>query len=162
MKDEIKEILEYLKNYDYSQVFADEGCDDTPYKLFDENEAKTLLDYITNLEKIEREYSAILSENAELENKITNLQEENKRLECRLEDEYKNYKRAIEYLHEENKELKADYGTKAQIERDTYKTRNEKAINCINHYATENDDYSKLYSIEEEELLEILQGKSDE
>lgn len=32
-------------------------------------------DYITNLQTIEKQYSAILSENAELENKITILQE---------------------------------------------------------------------------------------
>ena len=48
LKDEIKEILDYLKNDDYSPVFADEGCDDTPYKLFDETEVKLLKDYNIN------------------------------------------------------------------------------------------------------------------
>ena len=43
-----------------------------------------LFNYITNLETIEQQYSAILSENAELENKITNLEQENKELKERL------------------------------------------------------------------------------
>ena len=41
-------------------------------------EYRRFWDYITNLQTIEQQYSAILSENAELENKITNLQEENR------------------------------------------------------------------------------------
>lgn len=64
MKDEnIKEILDKLNN------------SAEHYILYD-YEVKILLDYITNLQTIEQQYSAILSENAELENKITNLQEE--------------------------------------------------------------------------------------
>lgn len=39
-----------------------------------------------------------------------------------------------------------------------YKTRNEKAIECIKHYAVENEDYSKIYNVEEKELLNILNG----
>ena len=66
MKDEIKEILRIAKECDFI---------DTNHE-----ETKELLDYITNLQTIEQQYSAVLSENAELENKITNLQEENERL----------------------------------------------------------------------------------
>lgn len=32
----------------------------------------------------------------------------------------------------------------------------EKAIECINHYAVENEDYSKINNDEEKELLNIL------
>lgn len=39
-----------------------------------------IINYITNLQTIEQQYSAILSENAELENKITNLQQENQEM----------------------------------------------------------------------------------
>lgn len=87
---------------------------------------------------------------------ITNLQEENK-----------NLKQINEEHRELNGNLRTANNTLCEVEEfmynqaEDYKTRNEKAINCINHYATENDDYSKLYSTEEEELLEILQG-SDE
>jgi hypothetical protein len=36
------------------------------------------------------------------------------------------------------------------------------AIECINNYAVENDDYSKLYNDEEKELLRILKGDKNE
>ena len=71
MNNEIKEILDdldYCKNRQCGNI------------LLKHNECDLLLDYITNLQTIEQQYSAILSENAELENKITNLQEENERL----------------------------------------------------------------------------------
>lgn len=35
----------------------------------------------------------------------------------------------------------------------------DKAIECIEYWATDNEDYSKLYSAEEEELLKILKGE---
>lgn len=85
------------------------------------NRDERLLDYITNLQTIEREYSSILSENAELENKITNLQQENERL----------------------------------------KEDKKKARECINYYAIEDDDFNKLYNVEEQELLEILEAKDE-
>ena len=47
---------------------------------------------------------------------------------------------------------------KARYERKKYKSIVEKAINCINYYAIEDDDYSKIYNEEEKELLNILQG----
>ena len=60
-----------------------------------EEDINYTLDYITNLQTIEQQYSAILSENAELENKITNLQQENERLKDKLNDitniSYKDY-----------------------------------------------------------------------
>ena len=57
MKNEIKEILD--------------KC--TPFLFGDE--VDKLTNYITNLQTIEQQYSAILSENAELEYKVTDLSE---------------------------------------------------------------------------------------
>ena len=81
MKDEIKEILNDLKNY------ANEGGEHTLM----EYEIKHIQCYITNLQTIEQQYSTILSENAELENKITNLQEEINHLK-------QNKERTLEYI----------------------------------------------------------------
>ena len=36
------------------------------------------------------------------------------------------------------------------------KDKNKKAIECINYYAVEDEDYSKIYNNEEQELLNIL------
>ena len=41
-------------------------------------------------------------------------------------------------------------------ERDKYKNIIEEARECINHYAIEDDEFSKIYNQEEQELLEIL------
>ena len=38
-------------------------------------------------------------------------------------------------------------------------TKLKKIKETINHYATEDDDYSKIYSVEEKDLLSILQGE---
>lgn len=65
MNNEIKEI---------ERILATSG------KYITYAERCYVLDYITNLQTIEQQYSALLSENAELENKITNLQQENERL----------------------------------------------------------------------------------
>ena len=110
MNDEIKEILELqnkidgIKNDTYTMKYI---------------EWKAILDYITNLQTIEQQYSAILSENAELENKITNLQEENENLKDYLKimekgkdnnlNRFLDYKsrceKAIEYFKFENPEI---------------------------------------------------------
>lgn len=47
-------------------------------------------------------------------------------------------------LQQENKQLKED---------------KKKAIECINYYAIEDDDFNKLYNVEEQELLAILGDK---
>ena len=73
MKDEIKEIDRIIINVKRKLQFSPER---RFVELFNKDEIHKLLDYITNLQTIEQQYSAILSENAELENKITNLQEE--------------------------------------------------------------------------------------
>lgn len=61
--ESIKEILEDVKRHlDY--VDATKQCS------IRDNEMRIMYDYITNLQTIEKEYSAVLSENAELEQKI--------------------------------------------------------------------------------------------
>jgi len=74
MNNEIKEILENIKNK-YEDYYVQD--------VVSGSDLKQLLDYITNLETIEQQYSAILSENTELEIKITNLEQER--------DKYKRY-----------------------------------------------------------------------
>ena len=112
MNNEIKEILDDLRKY------ANEGGE---HKLM-EYEIKHIQCYITKLQTIEQQYSAILSENAELE-------EENKRL----------------------KELDENYPIEEQLEealkyKNIYKSRCEKA----NGYIEENtrwfdSEYAKVY-----------------
>lgn len=76
MSDEIKEILNYMKQY-VENIYEH---DSEP--MLNWKDLKKLLDYITNLQTIEREYSSLLSENAELQqendrlNNITNALEE--------------------------------------------------------------------------------------
>ena len=101
------------------------------------NDINKILDYITNLQTIEQQYSAILSENAELENKITNLQEENERLKLVI----KNHSIIIP----KNKII-------------DYKSRIEKAIEYIKNINERayKDDYGTCFSTYD--LLNILQG----
>lgn len=63
MSDEIKEILDYMKQY-VENIYEH---DSEP--MLNWKDLKKLLDYITNLQTIEREYSNLLSENAELQQK---------------------------------------------------------------------------------------------
>lgn len=85
MKDEIKEILQLIGNCCYYGEISKDKCE-------------KYCNYITNLQTIEQQYSAILSENAELENKITNLQKENERLNNIIK-EFKMYLiKKIEYM----------------------------------------------------------------
>lgn len=112
MKDDIKEIylsnLEWTKTHDNmggvmgNLIFKDNMSYDDYQKLF-----KTTYfilcnkDYITNLQTIEQEYNALLSENAELENKITDLQEElysTNQVVNELLDERDRNKKAVEYI----------------------------------------------------------------
>lgn len=66
MKDEIKEIRDYIA---CPQLGDDYYGEWGALRLDQRLKIKSLLDYITNLQAIEQQYSAILSENAELENK---------------------------------------------------------------------------------------------
>jgi len=93
MNKEIKEILDNLRKYIDDKETGE--VIESKYTM------SLILDYITKLETIEQQYSAILSENAELENKIKNLEQQ-------VQD------------------LKADYGSKAQIERDLLEQENKR------------------------------------
>lgn len=133
MKDEIKEILkldeqlldkiehilgselsseEYDKFYNYFNEIR------KPNILVDIKDVDSVKDYITNLQTIEKQYSAILSENAELENKITNLQEENK-FAKEYEKQYRIAKsrneKAIEYFKYQLEQLDFYEDTKAKM-----------------------------------------------
>lgn len=59
MNDDIKKILDSIKYH----IIEDDWFEIEGHFL------KPLLDYITNLQTIEREYSSLLSENAELQQK---------------------------------------------------------------------------------------------
>lgn len=77
-------------------------------------------------------------------------------------------------LREENQELRADYGTKAQVERDLLKEKNkkykeaiDKAIEFIEWFRKDNMEYYKNKGValtisECDGLLKILEGNSNE
>ena len=128
MKNEIKETIDYIFRLAFGEAFT--------YEYEDIQKAR---DYITNLQTIEQQYSAILSENAELENKITNLQEKNKKLNDEL-------KRLYDLLN-----------SQAYQDLDNYKSRNEKAIKCIkNKYYKEEYERKGTFT---NKLMNILQGE---
>lgn len=67
----------------------------------------------------------------------------------------------ISNLEQENKQLKADYGTKAQVERDLLQMRIDKAIEYIEADYI-NGEIDGLSWLEVHKLLEILKGDSNE
>ena len=99
MQKEIK-IKEILDRLDFNEWEVD------LYKVpITWCELYNIRDYITNLQTIEQQYSVILSENAELENKITNLQEKYERMKENAEilsngynELEKRNEKAIEYI----------------------------------------------------------------
>lgn len=131
MNKKIKKILDYLK---------ESATKENLYFEINPEKAKILLDYITNLETIEQQYSAILSKNAELENKITNLQEENRILK-------------------ENAEHNDKVVDNARWNETIYKSRNKKAIEYIDKYQKDKNTF-KLHDLRlnSNELLNILTG----
>ena len=120
MNNDIKEILECLEKY--GQLTPD-AIDDLHY----------IRDYITNLQTIEQQYSAILSENAELENKITNLQEENILLKEDKKDLREGWQQEV---YDKDEILHNWYVAQGKI---------EKAI----EYIKENKEHRKGLSVEE-------------
>ena len=149
MKDEIKEILDKLNN----MIIFDENLIgwqiDGNGTTISKNDFKTLLDYITNLQENARgqvndyfkdKYADEVLKNAKL-------QEENERLEKRNIYYINNEKKLLSDWHQEHNEA---------IE---YKSRNEKAIECIKDNLTrEWGEY--LYGYED--LLNILNGGDEE
>lgn len=164
MKDEIKEIL---NNADSSTKFKMVDEDGTEKEMniagvIEQllNDNRNLLDYITNLQTIEQQYSAILSENVELENKITNLQEENKGLHTRIKTIKRRRKAQTAKMRKYREEI-----TNKQNSIVDYKSRNEKAVEYIKF--TSNLKYENEYVglfIKDvcNNLLNILEGNKDE
>ena len=73
MNNDIKEILDNVKRHlDYVEA--------TKQKSIRDNEMKVMYDYITNLQTIEQQYSAILSENAKLQEENKKYVEDNEKL----------------------------------------------------------------------------------
>ena len=60
----------------------------------------------------------------------------------------------IKRLNKENEHLRTALNSKESIIKEVRE--------CINRYAIENEDYSKIYNDEEKELLEILDKVGDE
>lgn len=171
MNNEIKEIISMSADEDIEIKYMNEkGA--YVYKNIDIYE---LLDYITNLQTIEQQYSAILSENAELENKITNLQEK--------VDQYENpddmtlfymwldekAKDKMKQLQEDKKDLREGWQQevydKDEILHNWYVAQGkiEKAIEYIKENKIEGfdeDGYSDAYYdyIYVRDLLNILEG----
>lgn len=126
MNKEIKEILECLEKY--GQLTPD-AIDDLHY----------IRDYITNLQVIEQQYSALLSENAELEN-------ENKRLNKTIDT-------ILEYnIFKDECPLNYEYATESD---------EEKAQDIFNEEYCEKckDDYKKCWLDYFEELKRLKEGK---
>lgn len=92
MSDEIKEIINYMKQY-VENIYEH---DSEP--MLNWKDLKKLLDYITNLQTIEREYSSLLSENAEL-------QQENEQLEKIADSRMKTLLKIEQYCIDEKEDL---------------------------------------------------------
>ena len=75
--------------------------------------------------------------------------------------------KTIKQLEEKIDSVKESYETDAEAKYydyvDKYESklqeRIDKAIETINYYAIEDEDYSKIYNTEEQELYEILKGE---
>jgi DNA repair ATPase RecN len=171
MKNEIKEILEFKENADYKKLSVDEIA--------------ILKDYITNLRTIEEQYSAILSENAELKNKIfdledtlidkkeycygletqlTNLQQENEKLK-ELCNKYEEEHSTAFNLWKTNIIENVPALSDMQEQLNDYKSRNEKASDFILSKAKEYKPHFakvELNTADCNELLNILNGGDEE
>lgn len=149
LKDEnIKEILSLLNSSSWS------------------NEAKQIEDYITNLQTIEQQYSAILSENAELKNKISDLQKDldyQRQAEQEYNEKHTKLMNKYKNLQEENERVSNLYQTYEEAndlwikKYEDYKSRNKKAIEYIKqqdmkYYGAVVDNKMKI-------ILNILQGE---
>lgn len=148
MNDEIKEILDKLKDddwYDELDLTGDKWIE------LKQTETKQILDYIANLQTIEREYSAILSENAELQHKISLMEEdirESKEINGELQQEN-------EYLKKQNDEKTkigiADHKYASQMEDKVIKLQQENKE--YKEYVKELKDSLRSYHIKNNKLI---------
>ena len=146
MKDEIKEILEYIQKY--TDEYETTNLTEIRALQMGYVDTVLLLDYITNLQEKIKQYEdpedltlfyMWLDEKAK--DKMKQLQEENERLKQNLSKGITN--------NLENKYL----NNKLYKDLEDYKTRNEKAIEYI-----ENNSCGNLSITFGNELLEILKG----
>lgn len=166
MNNEIKEILDKLKNENNYQVDCNDG---SAFKELFANEINLLLDYITNLQEKVEQYEnpddltlfyMWLDEKAK--DKMKKLQEENKELKAKLEM-YENgvyFSSENDKLQEENERLNKGLEYAKRIEKD-YKTKFDKAIEYLNDNCflptTTNE-----YIFSPKHLMNILKGDDKE
>ena len=97
MKDEIKKILEYLKN---NTFIPDETK--RKYKILHRDEVNKLLDYITNLQEenkdLQERYNLVCKISEERKNKWLSLNEENEDLFSVIKDYKSRNEKALEEL----------------------------------------------------------------
>lgn len=164
MKDEIKEILEEVK--DLTDITIEKGTYGISHKKW-----KLLLDYITNLQE---EVNKLTAESTEWESKCYDLQKENESLykELKLQKgTTRLFKNDLLNVMGNFMGTELDAFEQQEKELQDYKTRNEKAI----EYIENNEDFeTEIFdcntggclgtdlSIQAKTLLNILQGKSDE
>ena len=160
MKDEIKEILDKLKNGNW------EYENDKYLKELYSNEIDILLNHITNQDKkitnLQEENKKMSKQHLETVNKLIETQEENEKLKETINDDMTVYLKGLEDGKEKMK----------QCFESIYKQRNKKAIEYIKE-AIENDDYleddistdineaSYDKYINSNKLLNILTGGDD-
>lgn len=97
------------------------------------------------------------------------LLEENQKLEEKIDigkEQYNDLVEEVEKLEEENQELKVDYGTKAQVERDLLVDRINKATNFIRETKYCDIDGLNKYHITDfwfvKEIDDILKGVNND
>ena len=179
MNNEIKEILEHLKN-EYWRKFPEDGI---PYKVLYMEERDLLLDYITNLQQekednlkciksLKEQLESVIKNNQELlekwhknNDKIVNLISENER----LKENNSNMQEEMARVWEENERLKTVKPCMLNFQEcyvvKDYKSRCEKAIEYIKDNCSYEEDtkycYDDLCSSDVNDLLNILQNGSD-
>lgn len=168
MKDEIREILESVKRHiDY--VEATKQCSVRDYEM------KVMYDYITNLQeelkeanesitwwsnrfkavekyntKLKQEKDKYYEENLIISQEILNLQDENIKLNIKLEDKaYEQLKVSYKKLQEENEQLRTQMNTCKNVK--------DKAIDKLYCYGEIFD--REILQKFQKEMLGILQGE---
>jgi len=173
MKDEIKEILDYLKN---NTFIPDETK--RKYKILHRDEVNKLLDYITNLQEVGiNKYQTLKDleqENEKLKREVAKLhiiqEEYGSHIENThiIDDYQKTYFMSNKYLIELKNGKFVDINV-LNDEYEDYKSRCDKAIEyienidnlvCINvdNYMTEKEGRIFIDEEGQEDLLNILQG----
>lgn len=159
MNNEIKEILDKLKDGNWYDELDLTG---TMWIELKWEETHLLLDYITNLQKTNKNHSKKL---IELGNKITNLQQE---LEIMVKDDERSQETIIR-LTKENERLKE---WKKDLLNENIELENirKEAIEYINNFWREKSYYESVENclkfatmneFEKEDLLNILQNGSE-